>query len=682
MFEMQTWSLSRPSTMHYHPVPQREDSALLRARWPVSRGTESLIEDGNDLSKRRSQFNTMRFVNGVIFQSVTVAILLVNAVMIGIETDFPNSAPWNLIELVFLLLLLTEVFFRMHVLGCVDFFSAVHEDFFWNIFDLFVVCSGFLLMLLSMIVGWKSAQKDVRTMSDESALFRMVRMLRILRILRLIRLVRFLKQLDLLAYGLSEAGMAIFWAATLATFFLYTCTVVLVNTYGEVREEDPQGDFLKVHFSTIPMTMLTLFDLIAAPDIKKYHGLMFEHPALLVFIVTFIILGSLGINGLLIALVNEGILQKSHARNKADRVDHELLRAHIMQSCLELFDSLDVDKTHGLLPALLKSHSAKIEFLLERCGVYVARSDLDQMFHVAGAADNGVIDRMEFATAITELCETQVRPVCMMDLRFQLMKCVLKIDGIDKTMEQCLRVSEETSSQKSDIESSLRSLADSMAALVKRDDEATGQLMVARKTVCRDAEVLDKFADTLRQQQQLMQQVSTIGAGGLGGMPLAASSSSMPRPSMQRSMMLPTEARRDSCPADVWSTAEFGHQPARRFASNARRNTCNLCTSVGAAPSTLQRRRTMTSPGFDVPLGATPEEKEDYTGSDDGGDVSDDNTDDDTAESAVAGMGVCVGSGSAVPYTAGMPTATTGAGLVGHGDAAGGMFAMPAPSAS
>merc|ERR1719197_2085813 len=89
--------------------------------------------------------------------------------------------------------------------------------------------------------------------------------------------------------------------------------------------------------------MFVLFELICAPDLQPFKGVMFQHPPLVVFLIIFVVLGSFGINGLLVALINESILEKNQARLEADRIEREAKRKMMQQRCREVYDAIDVN---------------------------------------------------------------------------------------------------------------------------------------------------------------------------------------------------------------------------------------------------------------------------------------------------------------------------------------------------
>ncbi|CAK9004250.1 Voltage-dependent L-type calcium channel subunit alpha-1S (FGalpha1S) (Voltage-gated calcium channel subunit alpha Cav1.1) [Durusdinium trenchii] len=332
------------------------------------------------------------FLESGPMQAATICLILLNAVVIGLETDFPEKFAWDVVENIFLAFFSVELVIRMYCLGIQKFFAFHNNpDIAWNCFDFLLVAMGVLSILLHVFAG----STDI--LARNATLFRIIRLLRILRVLRIIRIVRFLKQLYLLAYGFIEGTMAVLWVTILASFMLYICAVILVRAYGKNgNNDDPYHDFFEEHFGSIPITMFALFELITAPDLAPYKAAMFANPPLVVFLVIFIVLGSFGINGLLVALINESILEKNQARIEADRIDREFKRKDLQQRCGELFDELDVHHNRVLPRDEIRQVTEQVALLLESFGVNFQRADLDQMFYVMDYSDTGIIERSEF----------------------------------------------------------------------------------------------------------------------------------------------------------------------------------------------------------------------------------------------------------------------------------------------
>ncbi|OLQ12160.1 hypothetical protein AK812_SmicGene3970 [Symbiodinium microadriaticum] len=248
----------------------------------------------------------------------------------------------------------------------------------------------------------------------------------------------------------------------LASFMLYICAVILVRAYGRsTPEDDPYHDFFISHFGSIPMTMFALFELITAPDLAPYREAMFANPPLVVFLVVFIILGSFGINGLLVALINESILEKNQARIEADRMDRETKRKTMQQRCGELFDEMDMNRNRVLPRDEIKQCTEQIAELLESYGVNFQRADLDQMFYVMDYSDTGIIERSEFIQGVVGLCD-QIRPMSIMELHYQVSKTCGKVDHIELKVDGLAKTVEGYELKIDNVESSLKRLTNHM----------------------------------------------------------------------------------------------------------------------------------------------------------------------------------------------------------------------------
>lgn len=112
-------------------------------------------------------------------QTVTICLIMLNAVLIGLETDFPEKFHWDVVENMFLVCLTVELVIRMYCLGFRKFF-LFHNDpgIAWNIFDFLLVAMGVLSLLLHFFAG----STDI--LARNATLFRIIRLLQILRVLR------------------------------------------------------------------------------------------------------------------------------------------------------------------------------------------------------------------------------------------------------------------------------------------------------------------------------------------------------------------------------------------------------------------------------------------------------------------------------------------------------------------
>jgi len=417
----------------YRLVPREDPGNQYR------RASHSLCDDAIALGQHDATERTAAdILDSHVVQGLTITLILSNAIVMGLETDLQDMFQWHLVEDIFLLLFLAELVFRLSVVGPTEYFKFSNPDVTWNVFDAVIVVIGIINYLLDIFVG------NRHTVGRDATLFRIVRLLRLLRVLRIIRIVRFLKQLYLLAYGFIEGTMAVFWVTLLASFMLYICAVILVKVYGHSEgKNEEEHIFFSEHFGNIPRTMCTLFELISAPTLAAYKDILFDNPPLIIFLIIFIIFGSFGINGLLVALINESILEKNQARIEAERIERDLKRKELQHHCEDLFDSIDVNKNRVLPRSELAKSTDQIASLFELLGVNFQHNDLDQMFHIMDYNDTGIIERSEFVQGVLDLGE-QIRPMSIMELHYQVSKCGskveqsdTKVDNLGKTLETC-----------------------------------------------------------------------------------------------------------------------------------------------------------------------------------------------------------------------------------------------------
>ena len=102
-----------------------------------------------------------------------------------------------------------------------------------------------------------------------------MRICRLLRIVRIFRVFRMLKQLYLLAYGFVEALQANLWVTVLCIVCPCVAAIVVMRIFkgfnvGQHDREEREV-FVQEHFATIAVTMHTLFEFKAHPNVEEYR---------------------------------------------------------------------------------------------------------------------------------------------------------------------------------------------------------------------------------------------------------------------------------------------------------------------------------------------------------------------------------------------------------------------------
>jgi voltage-gated sodium channel len=224
------------------------------------------------------------------FQNAIVGVIIVNAVVLGLQT-YPNveeefGEVMRTIDGVCLGIFCVELFIRIAAFG------RRPQDFFkngWNVFDFVVIGAVFL----------PGVRENVAV-------------LRLVRLLRVVRLAALLPDLRIFVVAIVRSIPAV---ATLAVM-----TVLLLFVYGMIgwvlfEEELPD------RWGTIGRAMLTLFTMLTIegwPD-QLYAG-MDVHPASWIFFVSFILIAGFLLINIFLAVVINSI---EEARDLHKQAEHE-----------------------------------------------------------------------------------------------------------------------------------------------------------------------------------------------------------------------------------------------------------------------------------------------------------------------------------------------------------------------
>jgi len=342
--------------------------------------------------------------------------IILNAFVIGLETDSPNLPCWAILENMFLAAFLLELGLRMFVLGLRNYFDHNHQDFLWNIFDFTIIVFGLFDDASSVIPALHSETSS----EGVPTLFRLLRLLRILRILRI---VRYLRELYMLTFGFAAAAMAIKNITILMFLMLYVCSIVLARTVSIVPQGDKNQEFLVRRFGHIGTCMLTLFELMSQPDLSPYHEVMWEHPLIASFLIGFVIWGSLGMIALLTGVISETMFDKNEMRLESERLEREARRKSLRTKCEDIFNKLELNDMGEAAPEIVMGIIPQLQEAFELEGYPFATGDLEGVVKFMDTNYSGCIDKDEFFHGVLQIAEG-VRPMSIMELQYTV--CFLK----------------------------------------------------------------------------------------------------------------------------------------------------------------------------------------------------------------------------------------------------------------
>lgn len=355
--------------------------------------------------------------------SIVAALILLNAVVIGFETDDPqHEDAWDLVERLLLFCFVMELGLRLLVVK--SFFHMSNPDFFWNTFDFFLVGIGLVDFVLSEFCE-KSAFGAIVQGGHSTGVATVFRVFRILRILRVIRLVRFLKQLYILSYGFLLAAEAVLWVSVLMTASLYVCSILLVRVgQAEIGEGDTEtSEFWRSHFGSVSCAMFTLFQLMVQPNLTEYEVQLMDKPLFTIFIVVFIIFGSFGMIALLTGVISEAMFQKNQVKLEEERQDRETTRSALLDYCKQLFDDFAEDGSEEMSDVQVRSMLPRIQEMFDLMHVRYTAHELEDMLQLMDLDGSGSINKSEFCRCLLHIAENSedLRPMLMMELHYDSM---------------------------------------------------------------------------------------------------------------------------------------------------------------------------------------------------------------------------------------------------------------------
>ncbi|MCB1272863.1 MAG: ion transporter [Leucobacter sp.] len=214
-----------------------------------------------------------RFVEDPRFQGVMIALIVLNAIILGVETYHPEDEFAESIlaatNSVIVLLFAIEIVLRVYAHGW-GFFTDP-----WNVFD-------FIVVLAALV--------PAGTTSSALRLFRVLRLFRLISTVRAMRLV-------VNAIGASMSGIAVIGA--LFAVVLYVFAIASTTLFGS---RDPES------FGDLGITFVSLYRLVMGdgwPDIVQ--PLASGHPWIWAYFVGFTLLGSVMLLNLFIAVIVEAM---------------------------------------------------------------------------------------------------------------------------------------------------------------------------------------------------------------------------------------------------------------------------------------------------------------------------------------------------------------------------------------
>jgi voltage-gated sodium channel len=280
-----------------------------------------------------------RLVDSPAFGNLIVAVILLNAVTIGIQTyAIPGwlHSTLELTDRVFLGVFVVELLLRLAAAGFRPqrFFRSG-----WNIFDFVVVAAAFVPGL--------SANSTV---------------LRLVRLLRVARLIKLMPDVGVLLDGMRRAAGPAFSLVALTALLCYLYAILGVVLFGT---RAPQ------YFGNAGEALLTLFTLLT---LEGWNSVMYElravSAAAIPFTMSFILIGTYIVINLVVGVVITSLDEAYKTRASTEASRHDLTR-----TIHELRASLDQLETKLQRGGMVERSTVGAEELEHRVGVHLPQAE-------------------------------------------------------------------------------------------------------------------------------------------------------------------------------------------------------------------------------------------------------------------------------------------------------------------
>lgn len=289
------------------------------------------------------------WVDSPAFQWLAGLVIALNAVFMGLETEFVGNPIWWWVNQAFLAFFLFEIGVRVRRSGLFRFFSR-GEDLLWNYLDSLIVLTG---ILDQWVLPWYTLllhQENSVSGGGIGQMMMLVRILRLMRMLRLLRLVKAVRPLYHLAVGIMKALQSMFWVLVLTMVALYASALLTTNLIGDAmipdaEEIDPETRAL---FGTVPDSLFTLFGLMNRQYWQDVSPIFDKLPWAKPVWVVFTILSSWALLSVMTGVVSDNMLEVRQAQEQKDSEAFEEFRERLLRVLTEVFTAADKDGSRSL----------------------------------------------------------------------------------------------------------------------------------------------------------------------------------------------------------------------------------------------------------------------------------------------------------------------------------------------
>lgn len=267
----------------------------------------------------------MHFMYNPIVKGIFIFLIVVNGILVGIETDH-NIAGWEYISTSFLIIFCLEVFVKLFGTGC------VYWQDLWNLLDFVIIA---LAVVEAIVAATDAVNGDGQSTS----------VLRLARILRLFRVVGRFQRLAILLEAYLKSLAAVGWVAALMLLFIYMGAVMTTILFGHNTSLlDRTGGYL--FWSTVPRSMVALIQIATGDSWESQIGRPLQEesvPGWLFLTCVALVAVGIGFLNLIAAVFVDSLLKTTVEIEQRERQEAEERQGGALNSVAQLFALVDAD---------------------------------------------------------------------------------------------------------------------------------------------------------------------------------------------------------------------------------------------------------------------------------------------------------------------------------------------------
>eukprot|EP00927_Polykrikos_kofoidii_P068583 TRINITY_DN6392_c0_g1_i3.p1 TRINITY_DN6392_c0_g1~~TRINITY_DN6392_c0_g1_i3.p1 ORF type:complete len:602 (+),score=67.10 TRINITY_DN6392_c0_g1_i3:51-1808(+) len=383
-FSINRYGVATPET-----APLQGDQEMLEV--------EVSMEVGNHAEMSGCRGTVHRITSSHAFEMFTICVILCNAVMMGVQTEYnANHATeaeepkvFEMIERIFCGIFLFDLSLHVFVYRSE---LLVSEDWQWHLFDAFLV---------TMQVS-EQVFKFLDMFFHSFAVLRLVHLLRLVRVIRLARVLRLIGELRAIILSVFATLQSLLWLIVLLLIFTYMIGVYLTQLVTQnVLSKHEMADLHPWFFSyygTLPRSMFSLYQAVCGgvPWRQMLLPLM-EHVSpwcclLFLFYTSFMLLAFTNIA--------TGFFVESVRKNSQNDKEHFLV-----QVVREVFAAVDKDHSGRISwdEFANQLNTPEMHQYFKFLDVDFTRNEAEQLFLLLDSDGSGTIDEEEFVWGCLQL---------------------------------------------------------------------------------------------------------------------------------------------------------------------------------------------------------------------------------------------------------------------------------------